>query len=685
MKGGFVMGDYAEFYFEDLLLEILEATQLEAKRRGVRCISDILLLKNLIFSEKTEMNDFINLVGLDFEEVKEIIEKDVKSWVKEAKKKYEYDPEMKDQKELGEFNEENQKYLFEFDENVGIILNKAVSYSSASDGACLDEVAFVLGMFDDPSNYLIAFFKEININTEVVYRYFEGITLEDLSTEVTDAIEEQMEENDENEESAKSSTEQDNSKSNDEDGKFVIPKKLREFVKIVEAEESSVSPILGRDRETEELTKVLLKAKKSNAILVGNPGVGKTAIIEDLAWRIKNGKCAEDLKNRTVISLSVNDIIAGTTLRGMAEERFKNIAEFLEKADNVILFIDEIHNVIGAGDSSGDEQLDFANALKPILAREGVSVIGATTEYEYERILRKDGAFKRRFEKIEIREPSFEEVYPMVKEQVRRLSKYHGIAITKPVVEFIIKVSGCFIFETSNPDRTLDLVDKSMATAKYLKKKVVSKEIVLNNFDANFRLYSKMSEEFKTSTAYHEAGHFLVARYGKRYSKNALAVSIIPADDYLGVTVYDDEPLLIDMDYTAHLEKVARMLGGRVAEKMFTGKETSGARSDLKVATEEARSMIVEYGLSKSFSRRNSEKDFYEERTKELNIEIDKIIDEAYQIAENILKEHEYVLKEIVKALVKQGVLIQDDLEKICQKAESKKARVTKTQDSIIE
>ena len=675
------MGERLNIYFDEQFLEILVKSQREAKQYGIKCISDILVVKNLIYTPNTDMSELLQLIGISCDDITEAMEKDIRLWVNEAKISYALDPENEEDKTLGEFIEEIKMYDLFFDEHVSQIFYKSTGYQMYDEN--LDELAFVLAMLDDPSSYVELFFKEIGVDTSVVLRYFEGLLAEAISdlayAKTAEEMKKKQQEYEEDcleeyQESLKDQHQNDKK----EDAKFEIPKELQGFVKVLEADKSKTSPILGREEETERLTRVLLKAKKRNAVLIGEPGVGKTAIVEDLVWRIANGKCADELKNKTILALDVNDIIAGTTLRGMAEQRFKQVSDYLSKTENVILFIDEIHNVVGAGNTGFDEGNDFANALKPILAREGVSVIGATTEEEYERIFNNDGAFKRRLEKVLIEEPYSDEVYPMIKEQVRRLSKHHGIAITKPIVEYIIKVSGCFNFETCNPDRTLDLVDKSMATAKYMGLKAVTKEIVLKNFDANFKLFAKMSEEYKKSTAYHEAGHYLVARYAKNYKLDAMAVSIIPAEEYIGVTVYDDQPLLVDRDYNFHLARIARMLGGRVAEKIYIGKETSGASSDLEKAKDEARKMIVEYGLSSSFSFRNCDNDFYDEKRKKLDEEIDRITDEAYKIAENILKEHEQALNEIVNALLKNHILVKENLDKICRKAESKNVHVNK-------
>ena len=701
------MNNRSKLKFDTDFYEIVIDAQKEARRLGVDSISDILIMKTLIFNSESYMSDFLSQGTFAWSLIRETIDKIVKEWVSEATKAP--GPEIKTIE--AEVKDGVIKINFAYDETIGTIFKYSQAYLHE-----ISEISFVISMLNyKSSSYIVDFFKSIGVDTISVARYYEGLVYEriwceyvkrhakkeqeepDEQDEMEDSDEldpfeeferfesfEEMtdeadDESNEYKDEAEAKTESNETEETEKTKKETIqlPKKLQTFVKILKADKSEKSPILGREKETEALTKVLLKAKKSNAILVGKAGVGKTAIVEHLAWLIENDKCVDALKGKTVLSLAVNDIVAGTMYRGMAEERIKLIAEYLSNVKNVILFIDEIHNVIGAGSTGTDDKLDMANALKPILAREGISVIGATTEEEYERIFARDEAFKRRFEKIVVREPKPEDVYHMIKEQVNRLMKYHNVKIPKNVVEFIVNVSSCFVFETNNPDRTIDIIDRSMAAAALKGKKTVTKEIVMSNFDANFELYKKMSPEHKLSTAYHEVGHYLVAKARKSFAKKALAISIIPAENYLGVTVWEDEPALIEWSYDDHLHNIAISLAGRVAEKMYSGKDTSGASDDLRKASEEARKMVLEYGLSNKFSRRNSSKDLSEDRTQMLNTEIDRIISEGYQLAEKILKEQSKQLKTIAESLTEKGMLMGQELEKICKKTECRISKKT--------
>lgn len=457
--------------------------------------------------------------------------------------------------------------------------------------------------------------------------------------------------------------------------KDALPLELQSFMKILNNnyKKGTRCSILGRDKECEMVWKTMQKKTKRNVILVGEPGVGKSSIAKKITHDIVNGNCPESFKNCIVVSVDVNSTIAGTMYRGQAEDRFKKMIDFLEKTDNVILFIDEVHTILGAG-SCKDGEMDLANALKPILAEDKVRVIGATTSEEYEKYFSNDGALKRRFRPIKVKEPTSKQVYPMLKNAISDLSQYHGVKISKSMVEYIILISSCFNYETSNPDRTIDLVDLSMVTAKTDGKKYVDKESVLKNFDIDFKKFEKMDYKVKKSTAYHEAGHYLVWKFSKKLLNiEGIAVSIMPSEDYLGVTIFDDlsDEVTVSRDMEYFIDSIAKNLGGRVAEKMYTSTISSGASADVENATKTAYSVVAKYGMMEDFGINRVYFDseninmFSEEVCNNINAEVDKIIAKAYKRAEEILLENEVYLKKLVNQLMKKGIVSKKELDNI--------------------
>jgi len=456
-----------------------------------------------------------------------------------------------------------------------------------------------------------------------------------------------------------------------------LPKAISDFATILSAKYKGVKEceILGRDEECRKIMRTLQKRGKKNVILIGEPGVGKTAIAEKIAFDIANGNCPESLKDHIVIQVDVNSSIAGTMYRGMAEERFKVLIEYLNTHNNVILFIDEIHMVIGAGATSKDDTQNMANALKPFLSSKKAKVIGATTQKEFEKHFAIDEAFKRRFEKVIVKEPKSKDVYSMLEKTIKAHEEYHGVKIEKDMVEYAILISACFNKNTHNPDRTNDLIDSAMVIAKEKKKEYVDRQCILENFDINFEKFNNLEESKKISTAYHEAGHYIVWRKsGKLKNLKGIAISIMPAEDYLGVTVYDDisDEVTVYADECYYIDYLAKYIAGRVAEKVYTNSISSGARCDLEIANKLAYQIVTKFGMVEKYGNRAYFEDYeYHMMSEKIRNDIDKevksIIVKATKRAEEIISQNKELLKKLVDALLEKKILDENDLEEICK------------------
>lgn len=451
-------------------------------------------------------------------------------------------------------------------------------------------------------------------------------------------------------------------------GVFKIPDEIKGFVRNLNEDfKGDVCDISGRNRECKQAWQTMLKRTKRNVALIGEPGVGKTSIVVKMVHDILNETCPEEFKGFTILSLDVASSVAGTMYRGQAEQRFSALVDYLDNQPNVILFIDEIHLINGAG-ACREGEVDLANTLKPILAGGKVRVIGATTQKEYEEYFSRDGALKRRFRQVYVKEPKMKEVYPMLKKSIETLSEYHGVSISKEMVDFIILNAACFDNETSNPDRTKDLIDLSMVVAKQAGKTRVDKKSVLANFEYHFKQFAKMTDRAKRSTAYHEAGHCLMLLCSKELtSYDVVAVSIMPTDSYLGVTVYERNNITPEPTMEYLVDEMAMSLAGRAAEKLFTSTITSGARADLASATDTAYNLVTKYGMWEEFgmNRIYTEEISSDKAKDQMNEAIDKLISKAMARADDILNENRKSLDLLVEALMKNGIVGPKDLKQI--------------------
>ena len=228
-----------------------------------------------------------------------------------------------------------------------------------------------------------------------------------------------------------------------------------------------LDPVIGRKDEIERLVHILCRRTKNNPVLIGDPGVGKTAIVEGLAQRIVSGQVPEPLRGKRVFALDLTAVIAGTNHRGMFEERLKNIiGEVIKAQGQIIMFIDELHQVVGAGASGSAEAMDAANILKPSLARGELQLVGATTLDEYRRYIERDGALERRFQPIIVKEPSQEDALEILKGLRERYEQHHHVIITDDALEAAVKLSSRYISDRFLPDKAIDVMDEAGAQVR---------------------------------------------------------------------------------------------------------------------------------------------------------------------------------------------------------------------------
>ena len=301
----------------------------------------------------------------------------------------------------------------------------------------------LIGIMREGDSVAVRIMMDLNVNPQKLYNEIIKVINED--------------------ENAGTSEKQSNSKAR---GSFNQTPTLNQFGNDLtkQAREGKLDPVIGRKEEIERVIQILSRRTKNNPCLIGEPGVGKTAVVEGLAEKIVAEDVPQMLKNKRVVSLDIASMVAGAKYRGDFEERIKKCLEEVKKAGDVILFIDEVHTIVGAGSAEG--AVDAANILKPLLARGEVQVVGATTLNEYRKYIEKDSALERRFSPVNVGEPTQEETTEILKGIRDKYEAHHNVKITDEAIHAAVELSTRYINDRFLPDKAIDLIDEAASRVK---------------------------------------------------------------------------------------------------------------------------------------------------------------------------------------------------------------------------
>ncbi|HBG41227.1 ATP-dependent Clp protease ATP-binding subunit [Limibacterium fermenti] len=334
------------------------------------------------------------------------------------------------------------------------------------------------------------------------------------------------------------------------------------------AQENRLDPVVGREKEIERIAQILSRRKKNNPVLIGDPGVGKSAIVDGLALRIIQKKVSRALFDKRVIALDMASIVAGTKYRGQFEERIKAILNELSKNPNIILFIDEIHTIVGAGGAAGS--LDAANMLKPALARGEIQCIGATTLDEYRKNIEKDGALERRFQKVIVDPTSAEETLQILHNIKERYEEHHNVRYTDEALEACVKLTDRYISDRNFPDKAIDALDEAGA-------RVHISNIVIPKTIEDLEAELKQVEQQKTD-AVKAQKYELAASYRDKQRQLLLALE---AEEERWQKEIKEKPEIVDEEKVA---EVVAMISGVPVQRIAQGEgqRLIEIKSDLK-------------------------------------------------------------------------------------------------------
>lgn len=418
--------------------------------------------------------------------------------------------------------------------------------------------------FVSPEHMLLAIIKE---ESGVAYTILDGLDVDfrNLTNQLKDGCSKTVKSNirDQQEEyrTARNIVLNENSNEFNEDIKINTPI-LNKYGKDLTAyaREGKLDPVIGREKDIERVLEILCRRMKNNPCLIGEPGVGKTAVIEGLAQLIYLERVPEVLRNKRVVSISMATMVAGTKYRGEFEERLKSLIEEVTKSKDVILFIDEIHTIVGAGGAEG--AIDAANILKPALARGELQCIGATTIEEFRKHIEKDSALERRFQSVLISEPSKEEAIQILRGLKERYEFYHGVEFTDKAIEAAVNLSSRYLPDRYLPDKAIDLIDEAGAKSRIEASSIngnTEVKVMESDLDTliECKLLAVKNEEFEKAAVIREEENTL------RSSINSKKRNLVGSKETMRIRVDEEE--------------IARVLAGwtKIPVDKLTEKETA--------------------------------------------------------------------------------------------------------------
>lgn len=610
------------------------------ERSRASCTVDVLI--NALFNIRDEENDFANLFYIYFEkklEIKtDVIDKAISKIADEAKEETSSNVIT---------CEGVPTITLECDDELKTVIDGVNAIVAENNKDVVTPDYFMVALFETESQTMRRFLKEINANYMEAKTFFEREKIFKYE---------------------------------------IVPYELSGFVRYRNPDYKNVDcDIVGREKELKQVYRIMLKSSKRNVIIYGDAGVGKTAVGEKFTYEIANGLCPEKFANFKVFELSVRHFCLVCESETQANEKMNSLLDFLSKQkEDIILLIDEIQIILGKAGLFQTKKVDLSTTFKPILARGDLRIIGITTRSDYLTSFSTDATLSRRFEGVEIRQPKYNEIYEMILPRVRKMEVKKGVSISTEAIQQCIWYAACFEYNKSNPDKSIDVVDRAMANAELEDRTTVTKDDIVNVFRISFKRWEKMTETVKLSTAYHEAAHYVVARITDCGTYRILAVSIYPTDEYDGINVfeYDDEVTPIT-NRKYYLDVIAMNLAGRAAEEIIFKDINSGAAGDIGAATEIAKEMIMEYGLGDKVGKNRYYEDFdmgvgSGDNADEISEEVDRTIDEAYKLANQYLKENRDYLDAVAMALVDHQILMKDELDQIWESV-TERRKETKT------